>query len=801
MDNTHKSTTENSVTEDGASASNTGLSLPTENRTHGATTLVAPGSVMTTDTYKAPNFHSEVASMDMTTYLARPRLISGGTFVSGSTASIYNKYFLPSYLASLMPNLAGAFGFRATVCLRVEIAAAPQTAGIVRMANEYLAPGTSYSKSSYRPIIAQLPGSEVNLRSGSCIETKTPFISDRDFWMFVNGTYTNANGAFHMSIFPYAPVVWDTTVVSAPTWNLYIWFEDVELISKSMATVAVTPQAGIGPEADHGKVSTWFRYASKLAMYASSIPTLSSLALPVGWAFDAGSKIAAHFGWSKPNDGSYTGIMGNSLARGINTCADADFANPMGYYANNEVAVLPGFAGNDMDEMSLCYLTCKPGLIASCQLLPTDARNAVKWVTPVAPAAFAFQSSSTGFAQLSTMGLGSTATSGNKPGYFPTPVCFFASFFERWRGDLIFRFKFNTTKFHAGKLVIGYVPGEDVTDGVTAGGFSQAPNPAFRYDFHSVVVDLRTTSEIDFEVPFTYPSAWCDTGMALNYQGSFPTPNTGSVFVRILDPLYGPDNVPQTATMLVEVLAKCGLEFSQPITSIMQPLDPMDNTNVVVAQSAISGDFDATTYSTGERILSIKQLAMRPYWTTLVGNKVIPFSNLCYHFVNGWVPQAGSYNVPTNSGDTVLSRLSSCFALVRGGLVIRMVPALNGDDTTTQNWWSFVQWAIAGVQDIRGCAFSIENRMANMVRIPYYGKNSRMRTGWSLPTTGVNPHGTTRSLTHGNAFYNDSECIYGVSAADDYQLGCFTGVPPCVTFEPNNSTSASENYLRRAPLT
>jgi len=798
MENTQKSKIENVVDQNEHAPTNDGIAMPMADKTHGVTHVVAPGPALEVTTYKQPPFYSPSAPTDVSAFLSRPVLISSGAFVNGSFGSLISTLFYPTQFAAAMPNITGALGFRATVCYRVEISAAPQAQGIVRLAYEYMSPNAPYSKGSFRPISAQLPGAEVNLRSASALEVKVPFVSDRDYWFFVNGNYTNAQPAFKLVLWPYAPVLWDTTTVSTPTYSIYQWFEDVELVSKSCATVAVTPQAGSGPEADHGKVSTWFRYAAKISSYAASIPSLTSIALPVSWAFDAATKIAAHFGWSKPNDGSYSGIMFKSWGRGLNTCADADFANPMSYYANNEVACLPGFAGNDFDEMSLCYLTCKPGLIATTNLGANDLRNQIKWTCPVSMSNFVYQYGNSGFAQLSCMGLGTGSAAGtNKAGYIPSPMAFFASFFDRWRGDIIFRFKFSTTKFHAGKVLIGYVPGEDVSDGVTAGGFSQAPDLLSRYNYQSVVIDLRNTTEYDFVVPFTYPSAWCDVGMSVVRNGAFGVPNTGSVFVAIIDPLYGPDNVPPNATMLVEVLGTCGLEFSQPITSQLLPLS-VATAPVLVAQSGGDADFDATRYATGERILSIKQLAMRPLWVSSENTNVngVPQANVSFFSPCNFVPHAGYYNVPTDVGDSILSRFSSAFALVRGSVIARLMPQFDGSSTTKTNWYNTMLWTKSGVSDARSAAVSVEADAVNAVRLPYYSKNNRTRTGWSANSADTS-NSVNRWLMYAGGGPGAATSV-GVCAGDDYQLGCFTGVPPCVTLDSDNLQPAflqQDNYF------
>lgn len=804
MENTQKSIVENTTSNTAHSTSNTGLSMPESSLTAGVTHMVAPGPVDTGSFYYKLQHNDASPQASLVEYLSRPTVWAAGSFVNGSFNPFSLQVNPANFLGLANRNLTGAYGFRATVCFRMEIAAAPQTQGIVRLCYEYLPYSGALSKASYRPIAAQLPGAELNLRSGSSLETKIPFVSDRDFWPLNNGTYSKDSPAFRLSFFPYGPVTWDTATVSTPSWTIYYWFEDVELISKTVPTVPVVPQSGRNPEADNTKVSTWFRYASKVATFASSIPALTSLALPVSWAFDSASKVAAHFGWSKPNDGSFMGTVYRSWGRGINTCADVDFAQPMGYYANNEIGVLPGFAGNNADEMSLCYLTCKPGLIASCQLLATDTRDQIKWVTPVAPSCFVFQSSATGFAQVSAMGLGSTATSGNKPGYFPSPLAYCASFFERWRGNIIFRFKFNTTKFHAGKLLIGYVPGEDVADGVTSGGFSQAPPANSRYDFESVVIDLRTTTEYDFLVPFTYPACWNNTGMLQNNAGVFPVPNTGSVFVRILDPLYGPDNVPQSCEMLVEVLSDCGLELSQPIKSLMMPLDVSIPQAVVAQSGSDQAGFEAALHSSGERILSVKQIAARPIWIEyplLVQQAPEPIANLAYYPPTEFFPQAGKYAVPGIVRDSILNRIGCMYALCRGSIVYRSFPIIDTSiPTSKSDVFAAYNWANALSYDISNAAFSMEGDGVTHISIPYYGKNTRMRTAYNIKPTGADydPDSTTRTLWYGwKGAFSNANTIRGVCAGDDLQFGAFTGVPACVTAEPSNPNSTINQTLTR----
>jgi hypothetical protein len=615
---------------------------------------------------------------------------------------------------------------------------------------------------------------DINLAEGSSAELRCPFIFDRDFW-YLNNLSATTIGV--LSLYPYGAVAWDTTTVSTPSWTLYRWLEDVEVVGKATNLIALVAQ---GAESDYPKVSSWFSAAAKVATYAGAIPSLTAYVLPLSWAFNTASKIAAHFGWSKPVEGSPMGYMHSGYGRAINTCADADLAQPMGYYANNAVAVLPGFGGVDVDEMAICGIVCRPGLIAEFPLLATDVQSQVKWQCPVSPASFIFQSASTGFPQADAISIGNAALSGNRPGYIPSPINFVASFFQRWRGDIIFRFRFVRTKFHAGRVIIGYVPAQDPSSGTLNGTVTLAPDPTSRYDYHSIIVDLRTTSEVDFVVPYTYHAAYCDTGLTSWNSGAHTVPSTGVVFMRIIDPLYGPDNVMPSVPVLVEVLAACGMEFSQPITPQIVPLDNV-LVPTLVAQSK-DLDFDAAATTSGERILSLKQILMRPTWqyisgasqTEVVAARIDYYQAAVFATVSGFAYKpvvAAAANLPYSA----LTIISSAFALVRGSRVVRFLPALTATNSTAANFASTMCWFHADQLDLRSAALSIEHNTGNVVHLPYYGRHNRTRTGWAAP----GGRGEDRRLITGLSGA-DSSGFLGVAAGDDYQLGAYNGMQPVV---------------------
>lgn len=823
MEKTNQSIVNQTVGDHSGVKIDTNLGLTMEDRVQETTQLTAPASIQAYDAHVPPPFLGQNEPRDLIPILARPRLLSRGAFANGTVGITWTETISPNIISNRLSNLDGVYGWRGTICYRAEIAASPQAQGIVRLSYEMLPPPnltTNNNKASLRALSCQQPGSEINLQTESALEVKIPYMFDFDFYPLRNSNNIGGSYIAAVSLVSYSGVSWDATSVSSPTWTIYTWFEDVELVYKAVTLVGITravqlpveeerepnliAQAGAMGENDHKKISTWFTLASKVATLAGSVPILSSIATPVSWAFAAGAKIAAYYGWSKPVQGSFAGIMGMSYARGINTCADADFAQPMALYANNEVELMPNFAGKDIDEMSICYLTCKPGLITQLTLSTTDPAGYTKWTCPVSPAYFYTQvaSNSSVFGQGNYLTTQYRSTIGQPQiGFLPSPICFVSSFFTKWRGDLLFRVKISSTRFHSGKIQLAYVPWEDFGNTGPYGSTSFTTPDTGRYDYHNIIIDLRTTTEVDFEVPFVYPKVWCNTGSTYPQNVSYlaPVPSTGVIIMKVIEPLFGPPNVPSSVPVLIEVLSKCGLEFSQPCTSPLTPMD-MDAAPKLIAQAGMDDGETACLQASGERILSLKQIAMRPIWrynAPVAGQRsFLPEASLDYHPANQWGGAAGGeWNHAIDTRSTIISKISSLYALHRGSLVYRAVPALTKTSGNKTAFNVTFAYAPATDPDIRSAAISLEGNVGNFVKLPFYSNHNRVRTGWNIrASNGVPNQNGNEYFLWNNIGGNDSPFLGGVAAGDDYQAGMFTGVPPMVYIEHRYS-SANDPYL------
>lgn len=339
----------------------TDVAFGAEPASHGFTTLVAAAPVIEpVESSTTKLFHPPVHK-DILSYLERPTKLIAGVFSNNTLNVLATFELVPTFYRAYLTNLTGAYGFTATACFRLEIVAAPQTSGIVKMAYYPLVRLSQSDKVTARCTMSQVQNVEINISEASAAEIKIPFLWDRDFMPVRTTPSLDVNSVGTLVFQPYLPVQWDTTTASTPNWTIFLWFEDVVPIGKTTQPNAVVPQMDMEFT---GPVSKWFGLASSIASRLTSIPLISTYAQPVAWASKAAAMVAAHFGWSKPVNGSYTGIIGPTLARAINTCADQDMAHPLAMYANNEVQAM-NFANNPVDEMAFCYLTCKPSLIAT----------------------------------------------------------------------------------------------------------------------------------------------------------------------------------------------------------------------------------------------------------------------------------------------------------------------------------------------------------------------------------------------------------------------------------------------------
>jgi len=726
--------------------------------------------------------------MDVKQYLARPRLLRSAVFGDTTNTNMYTQYLSRDWLMGNIngfDRLQGAYGFRATIVFRLQVAATPFQAGIIRLGFQPmfdpLAPA-QHNRMLSLTTVSQLPGVNLDLTENTEVEFKIPYINYKNY--FTPDGVNNYGAFFLYSFLPYTAA----SGIPGPSYTLWTYLEDIELVSATSPGLqviqvqsgvfesygrkhAIEFQAGKMTSSDQeatGLLSKPLYWGSKAVdMIAIGIPAISSYAGMTSWALRAASKAAAAFGWSKP-------LVLTEVSRYQNTQntyqhnADApDTTWNLGLFSDNHVAPLPGFAGSDVDEMSIDFIKSQYAVICQNTLTTNDLVGAVKYGFAVTPQSCLWSTKSN-----RPMPRDSILPFGTPTTILASGLFYLANVFSYWRGTIKVRIRIAKTKFHTGRLLIGFNPSQGFTVG---SGSTVVPNPIIgSMNYKSAIWDLREGNTFDFEIPFISP---------FSYQPM--AQETGYFTVTVLDTLRGPETVATAVPFLVEVAGGTDLEFALPTTPHYFPA-PLNS----LTPTPQSGDFepyskdtnyDAASNSIGEKIMSVKQLMQRAcYLASQINTRTLSsFIRVNYPVYTGSTT-ATAYN---RVNLTYSSYFTSMYAFARGSTVFDVVSPGNG------NAVSALITAPGGSNLSRFCnALVTETATGLHFRLPYYSRTSRSVVGsvvseqspsttanlFISPVSGVTP-------TH----------FLGVRVGDDAQCGFYIGPPPLAipdTTAPQNDT-------------
>jgi hypothetical protein len=676
----------------------------------------------------------------------------------------------------------------------------------------------SYDRIVYLTTMSQLPGVEMNINDSTSMVMRVPFVHSNDYWWYnavpaLNPPRTETNSwVGQWALFAMHPVSTPTGATN-PNYSIWTSLEDVELIGAaapdsdvsfvaptvgtftSMSLTAgaypdavsaaraarlsmsgqpllptpppvarsvdgslLTPQVGDPNMAETKNPSTpvaaVLSAAHRVATFAASIPLISSYAGPTAWALRVGSQLASAFGWSKPQVTSAVTRVVPTINNYQYNCDGHDVSWNMGLFSDNHVAALPGFAGSDVDEMSLAYVASVPAVVSTTVFATTNVVSDVLYIASLNP--FAMWYAPNANLIQSTAVVATPITS-----FLPSPLFFVANCFRYWRGDLTFRFKVSKTMFHSGRLLISSHYSYSVGDAVLP-----TPNYSKPFNFASVVWDLKDSSEIEFTVPYTHLRAFAT-----------PTEVLGSLCLTVEQPLLAPTTVRPSVFITVEVYSK-NMSFAFPTNPLFlpSPLRPV----TVTPQSMPELEFVQ-----GEDVTSFKQLASRQgYDSIITANAVRRGSILSYS-----APEYNSQVTPTTVNYLVsylANYIHSAYAYARGSTRWSYEPIQYSQHL-------IVTLSTNGGQNSSYKAMATEKNQPLRYTVPYYHTQNRVRIMSSVyPYASLNafPSLFVRSTPTGAS----APVVGYASAADDYQCGYFVGAPPmCRPFTAINNIDTALN--------
>ncbi len=617
-------------------------------------------------------------------FLAKPQIITSGVFTTGDAfpAFIWQGN-IPSSIINSNPiwqrKIEGNYAIRATTVLTIQFNGNRFQQGRYMLC--WVPGGGCYTTnrglwetmhSSNLMQATQLPHVEFDINCDTQAILEIPLINVIGYAPAgITGPQQYNNGYAFLTA--YSPLV----AASGPTnasWTLYGHFENVEFHmpvlpqsanSRIKTRVTRKKSAELKEQLanDIGPLETAFSQISATAGSISGVPLLSSIGSTVKWASDISGKVASAFGWSKPYDATPYCKMKRDIIPRFNNADTANSDAVLGVLEKNSIEQMPGFSGNNLDELSINYISSISAWYRTVVWSETGVSGILLYTDPVTPRNYVDANAYVG---------------GNV--WFTTPVAYCSNFFTQWRGSIKYTIKVVKTEFHSGRLLVCFNPYN--YEAYDAG--PPAVTIANSTYLHREIFDIRLGNEFTFVVPWLSLTP---------YKPLFGLDRVvGELNIFILNPLVAPATVSSSVTLLVEVSGGEDLEFAVPrsITeSVVTGVTPQSGDNICETFSSFLGNANSgeslapSRFCVGERILSLRQLIKR--FNQMQVNASGPVQT--YMDIFPWslyarqITSLGFLNGEFTYSD-VFSHVASCFALSRGSMRFKVIEEIPSDNIT-----------------------------------------------------------------------------------------------------------------------
>jgi hypothetical protein len=745
---------------------------------------------------RLPNAPVDASVADLKSYFARPYAFYSGTFSTITSTQIANFNLNQGFINTInaggwTARLAGMFGYRFKFVIRLQVASTPFQAGRIRLA---YVPMTGSrvdftTRNTTTNGVSMLPGVELDITESTSCVIEIPWVNYRNFMPLTSSTPTATNFDIgNLAMFAYLPYS-AASGVAGPSYTLWVHLEDLEFVGAVpifTTLTATTPTANLGAE-QRTSISARLLASGSVVMSALT-PLISSFSFRPSWALRAASDIAAAFGWSKPVNTNLTRMITTSNTFQHNVDGTDAIWN-LGNTHDNYVAPLPGFAGTNLDEMSFAYLLSHWSAICRGSLSAADSAGHCKYSCVLSPSSMFFQNAWNRPAAWTFPNAGVTPPAVT---VLSTPPFYLGTCFAKWRGSFEFRIKFAKTKFHTGRLVVGFIPldGWNWGPNVTGTQITQTLSPNLdTLDYLSEVWDLRQGNTFEFKCPFV---------ASYEYLSIFD--NYGVFNMTVLDAIGAPAAVSPTIPFVVEMRCCPDFEFAQLATGpLCMPVPPgVVPLNVVATANLGSHVLNADPdYCIGERLLSVKQLISKAGF--FAGSAATVASSIT-------IPSPGYPPISSYSGgslfapcSTFLSYIPCMYAFWRGSLTVDYITNYAGSSATPMVPIPMTVTCVSTTAGLIGANYNKANQTfiteptgTIHVRSPYYSQT---------PTSLVFP-AYVSNLTTGDAsttFRSNNPYQLWLRGGDDLQYGYFLGTPP-LDLNVGNNTDYLANLVLDAVI-
>jgi hypothetical protein len=748
-------------------------------------------------------------SQDVRAFLAKPIAVASGTFTTADLypTFIYTSDGIPQSLLYSQPlwlnKLSGNYAFRGTLHLSLQVNATRFQAGRYILGWVPSGGGTQYAKfrrqhTASLTCATQVPHVEIDINCDSEATLIIPHINVQGWATLdtIGPSYFGNNGSIFIAAYSGLGVATGSTDCA---WTLFAHFEDVEVAmpiqpqSGRLGTTArVRRKVRVASEVEQesqglGPLSSHFSTVSKAAASLSGIPYISSVAGPISWAMGVASGVAQAFGWSRPHNAQQANIMQRFIVPRFTNADVADNSTVLGAMDSNTVEELPGFAGSDIDEMSLSYLTSISAYF-----------NAVNWTQAQAPGTLLLN------VPLSPRQFFSSNIIAAQTFYTTPPISYFSTAFALYRGSIKLTVKLVKTEFHTGRILVSFKPREGA-----AGAATPTSLTGTAYE-HREIIDIRMGNEFTLEFPFMSTAPYRTTsGTDASY---------GEVNFYVLNTLEAPPNVPSAVPLLFEVCGGKDFELAEPsdmngqVTQIYVPQSGRNVCEIVsedIGNSSSNEDNAFARLCIGERILSIRQLLKR-FSANMPNTGPTPgFAHLWNVFQSDWnFLVAAGETQPVVVAD-FYTYMQACYALQRGGVRLKLVTTTAEDlkayvtlltynnqtllPLASQLWTTVISTYVTSIwgNNKPSAVFSTTVNGGVEVEVPFYSRYSAapicdlIGTQTAAPEGfDYNPQGPVPRNRILSVFSSPpvSPILTMRAVSEDFSFGMFVSTPPLVRF-------------------
>lgn len=706
-------------------------------------------------------------------FLARPTLLNSSVFSAADSGIIWSADLSSVFSGPKQSRMTNIYTFKADFEVTLQANADPFQQG--RYIMFWLPHGgvLSPTDASQLPLwrnmhtcnltkITQLPHVELDLATQTHVTLHIPYTSVLPMvqWSTLTNTMTQSLGL--IGLIPYSALDPGSGGSTTCGYTVFGSLQNIKLGSAAVNQAATDEEAkdlGVGP------ISSFVGKIGKAANIMGQVPALHSAMSNVSWFSRLVAGSLDVFGLSKPLALAAPVRMHRDIGS-FNAVSDvAHYAKPLGLFSTNSVSPSPNLPTN-VDEMSIDYLKKIPAFYQSFVWNTSAATGTLLWSAPV-------------------QSLYSTAWS---KGVTFVPMSFVASNFFRWRGGIEFKFKMVKTKLQKGRLMVVFYPGTAATSSFSLSEL-----------VYREIVDVSSTGEFSVCCPYVLPQPWALASMT-----------SGLIAVYVLDVLVAPTTVSSNVPVLVEISGADDLQFSVPQQINYEPYAPSTaqmNESYVVTPCVTLGPQagapidELTKFTSGEPVKSIRSLLKRNYSLYNANNGGIMTVgggnyNQVYPYAIYPVTQAagsgGALKRDVNRSD-LINTWSCAFVFQTGSIrYVSRVASNSGNNavettaipgtSTKTAWYSsttgylrpaaalFTYPTIEGLVEVQS-----PNWNGTLARsVPAHFINDAANLHMSEPAANCS------NIMIGDMQGAAYQASLARSAADDFSLGLFIGVPPVV---------------------